>query len=187
MLQSVGVWYYSQNNQQLGPVTEEVLKSKARSGQLARTTLVWKEGMSDWKPLIDVPEIALALHAPVAIPPPVSAADNVYVSPQPYAGQNFPTAINSGGIFAFAIVTSVISLCVCNIISLVLGVSAIVYASQISGKEAIGDFISARSGAKTSKLLSWIGVALIIIIGVIYFAFNASYINETPQIRTFIK
>ena len=181
------MWYYSQNNQQLGPVTEEELKSKARSGQLARTTLIWKEGMSDWKPLIDVPEISLALHAPVAMPPPVSAAANVYVSPQPYAGQNFTTTINSGGIFTFAIVTSVISLCVCNIISLLLGVTAIVYASRISGKEAVGDFISARSCAKTSKLLSWIGVAFIILIGVIYFAFNAVHINETNQIQTFSK
>lgn len=174
MFQIVRMWYYSENNQQMGPVGEEELKSKARSGQLARTTLIWKEGMSDWKPLVDVPEISLALNAPATMQAPVAdPVVNPYVAPtyvaqQPYPGQSYPSTINSGGILAFAIVTTVISLCFCNIISLVLGIIAIVFASQISGKEAVGDLIGAKSSAKTSKLLSWIGAGLIILMIVVY-------------------
>lgn len=41
-------WYYSKNNQQQGPVSEEQLKLLAASGQLQPSNLVWKEGMSQW-------------------------------------------------------------------------------------------------------------------------------------------
>ena len=39
-------WYYSKNNQQLGPLSPEQLKQLAASGQLQPSDLVWREGMS---------------------------------------------------------------------------------------------------------------------------------------------
>ena len=43
-------WYYSENNQRRGPVTEEELKQLAASGQLKPTDKVWKKGMGSWGP-----------------------------------------------------------------------------------------------------------------------------------------
>ena len=54
------MWYYSENNQQLGPISEEDLKQKARSGGLKPATLVWKDGMSDWTSIAELPELAIA-------------------------------------------------------------------------------------------------------------------------------
>ena len=41
-------WYYSQNGQQLGPVSGEELRRMASTGELQPTDQIWKEGMSKW-------------------------------------------------------------------------------------------------------------------------------------------
>ena len=54
-------WYYAQNNQQLGPVTLEVLRGMVASGQVGAADLVWTQGMSQWLPARSVPEVGSAL------------------------------------------------------------------------------------------------------------------------------
>jgi hypothetical protein len=43
-------WYYSQEDQRLGPVSEEELKRLAGEGTITPMTRVWKDGMADWQP-----------------------------------------------------------------------------------------------------------------------------------------
>lgn len=44
-------WYYADdNNQQLGPVTEDELTRLAGAGTVDDQTLVWRDGMPDWAP-----------------------------------------------------------------------------------------------------------------------------------------
>jgi hypothetical protein len=42
------LWYYTQNGQQAGPLSEADLKRLATTGGLKPTELVWKEGMPEW-------------------------------------------------------------------------------------------------------------------------------------------
>ena len=156
------MWYYSENNQQLGPVSEDDLKQKARSGGLKPTTLVWKDGMSDWKPIADLPELAIAIQsAPVAtstVLGPPAAVTNPYAAPQASvvqrpAAQMSSTApyINSGGILAFAIVSTVMC---CP----PFGIPGIVYAAKINGQMSAGDYMGAQESARKAKMWSWIGI-----------------------------
>jgi hypothetical protein len=41
-------WYYGQGNQQVGPVTKEVLMEMLQQQVLSPETLLWSEGMSNW-------------------------------------------------------------------------------------------------------------------------------------------
>ena len=41
-------WYYAQEGQQQGPVSQEQLKELASSGQLKPSNTVWKQGMAQW-------------------------------------------------------------------------------------------------------------------------------------------
>lgn len=73
-------WFYENNGEQQGPVTEAVLKELHVSGQILGRTLVWSKGMSDWAPFSEVfPEGTSARSTP-AVPPvqagPLSAHDN---------------------------------------------------------------------------------------------------------------
>ena len=41
-------WYYTTNNQQMGPVSWDELRQLASTGLLHPNDMVWKEGMSEW-------------------------------------------------------------------------------------------------------------------------------------------
>lgn len=59
------------NGQQTGPFDLDVLQQMARSGQLTRDSLVWKQGLADWTAAGQVAEIAAVF---AATPPPVTPA-----------------------------------------------------------------------------------------------------------------
>ena len=43
-----GSWYYAENGQILGPVSDYLIKEKFETNELCESTLVWHESMSDW-------------------------------------------------------------------------------------------------------------------------------------------
>jgi hypothetical protein len=43
-------WYYVENGQQRGPLTEAQLDDLAKAGTIKSDTLVWAEGMANWLP-----------------------------------------------------------------------------------------------------------------------------------------
>jgi uncharacterized RDD family membrane protein YckC len=48
------MWYYVENGQQQGPVTEADFQGLQRTGKITGDTLVWREGMAEWLPLTQV-------------------------------------------------------------------------------------------------------------------------------------
>jgi hypothetical protein len=78
-------WYYSQGGQQLGPVSEVQLLQWRTAGRFGPNDLVWSEGMTDWVPAGQVPQ--LQAHAPVAqAPTPVQGQWGAQASPNPQFG-----------------------------------------------------------------------------------------------------
>ncbi|MFT3868554.1 MAG: RDD family protein [Nibricoccus sp.] len=47
-------WYYANNNQRLGPVSDSEFARLAREKIIREETLVWKHGMADWKTYAEV-------------------------------------------------------------------------------------------------------------------------------------
>lgn len=47
-------WYYAEANQRLGPVDDSEFRSLRSSGRIGPNTLVWRNGMADWRPLSSV-------------------------------------------------------------------------------------------------------------------------------------
>lgn len=65
------LWHYVQNGQSLGPVPEAQLKALLASGTLRPVDLVWREGMTAWSAIQDLPELrAAAVPLPELAPPP---------------------------------------------------------------------------------------------------------------------
>jgi membrane protease subunit (stomatin/prohibitin family) len=56
------------NNQQAGPFDLPKLQQLAQAGQLTRNTLVWRQGMPNWTPAGQVPELGPAF---ATVPPPL--------------------------------------------------------------------------------------------------------------------
>lgn len=44
-------WFYGENGQRLGPVSEADLGSLIAAGRIGPATLIWREGMEQWLPL----------------------------------------------------------------------------------------------------------------------------------------
>lgn len=43
-------WYYAINGQRLGPVSQAEFEQLASAGTITAATLVWRDGMADWRP-----------------------------------------------------------------------------------------------------------------------------------------
>jgi uncharacterized RDD family membrane protein YckC len=55
-------WYYVENGRRAGPVPEESLIALVKEGVVRLDTLVWREGMEQWKPLGEVSGTDPAVH-----------------------------------------------------------------------------------------------------------------------------
>ena len=65
-------YYYAANGQQQGPVTIEALKSLFANRTINKDSLVWKQGMDNWKALKEVEELKSFLGGNT--PPPLPGA-----------------------------------------------------------------------------------------------------------------
>lgn len=70
-------WYYAKNGTQQGPLPIEDIKGRIAMGEIAPTDLAWCEGMSDWTPVGEIPQ--LKIEAPVK--PEASAESEVPLAP----------------------------------------------------------------------------------------------------------
>jgi uncharacterized membrane protein YhaH (DUF805 family) len=64
------MWFYALHNQQQGPVEEEQLKLLLQSRTIDSSSLVWREGMTQWTPL---GQTELAKFLPTAVNMPTGA------------------------------------------------------------------------------------------------------------------
>ena len=86
-------WYYADKGRQAGPVPQEGLLDLVRQGTVRLETLVWREGMDQWKTLGEVsgadPALHEALQAALSAAPPVA--------PGPPAVPSWPGQASGGG------------------------------------------------------------------------------------------
>lgn len=88
-------WYYSKNGSQLGPIGAAEIEAKLRSGEIAPTDLVWKDGMADWVPASQVGELRALVSGPAATPVTPAAAipaSTPIASSSPYGTPQAPIA-----------------------------------------------------------------------------------------------
>lgn len=63
-------WYYGLDGAELGPYSLAQMKEMAAKGQLDDQHFVWREGMKDWLPVEDVPELFRVVSPSGRMPPP---------------------------------------------------------------------------------------------------------------------
>ena len=78
-----------------------------------------------------------------------------------FARQQQPPAPSNH--LVLAILSTVFGVLCCSGINLPFGIVAIVFASQVNGKYASGDFQGAISSAKQAKIWGWISMGLVIL------------------------
>ena len=150
-------WYYTNNGVQVGPVAIEEIKAMLADGRIKPSDMVWKEGMENWLPVSQVPELNVA-----APPAQMQAPAPPYQSP--LAQQ---TTVQGADIPNYLWQSIAVTLLCC----LPFGIAAIVYASKVDGLKMAGDLAGARQASENAKkwtiysVVGWvIGVVLYILL-----------------------
>lgn len=157
-------WYYAKNGRQLGPVDHAGLVRRIAAGEVAPTDLVWRDGMADWTPAGQIPELSVA---PAAGATEMSASEQGAVDPaSPYA----PPAVGwSPPNPELVMIPNYLwqSILVTVLCCWPFGIPAIVYAAKVDGLKARGDIAGARAASEKAKqwcLISVGGFVLAIIL-----------------------
>lgn len=65
-------WFYGKDNAQHGPISELEIRNLISTGKIDSSTIIWREGMPDWKALQEVQEFqagsSLELNSPYSPP-----------------------------------------------------------------------------------------------------------------------
>lgn len=155
-------WYYSNNGQQAGPVSQDQLAELYRNGTVKPFDLVWNESMTEWTPIGSVGEFAAyapappmaAAPAPSEAPPTLSAAPPLSAAPAPsYASYGAGGNPEPPTYLWQAIVVTV--LC-----CLPFGIPAIVFSTKVKPAYLAGDYAASLEASKKAKM--WCIVALIV-------------------------
>lgn len=70
-------WFYAENRERKGPVTEETMSDLIEKGEILPANLVWREGFADWK-VVSETELNIYIEKKVIqsadkdVPPPIS-------------------------------------------------------------------------------------------------------------------
>jgi hypothetical protein len=56
-------WYYSKGGEQKGPVEQPELQRLLSTGEVMPTDLVWRDGLANWQPASQVPELGAVASA----------------------------------------------------------------------------------------------------------------------------
>lgn len=156
-------WYYAKNGQQIGPIDDAGLQGLISSGQVNSSDLVWKDGMANWVPASTVPELSAALSPGY---PGASAGQTYTAQPLPYGGYGGQQPRPVMGTVPNYLVQSILVTILC---CWPLGIPAIIFAAQVNGKLAQGDYAGAVEASNKAKMFSWIsfGLGLLVVVGYI--------------------
>jgi uncharacterized RDD family membrane protein YckC len=171
-------WYYARGNQQFGPVTIEQLQGLIGTGQVQRADLVWREGMAQWTPAQNVPELTpQAAASPIPPVPPAApspgfatAAPNPQqtstppwpASPQPVGTLGYQNAYEAGTMYAgfwmrFAayIIDSIIVRIGATIVGFIIGFALAIVAGHRA--QGVAEFFGGAAGL----ILGWLYFAML--------------------------
>lgn len=114
----------------------------------------------------------------------VNETQNIESQPQSMFGQsNAEQPAKPDNYLVLAIVATVLGLCSC--IGTIIGIVAIVFATQVDSKYNLGDYAGAESSSKNAKLLSIIGLVIAglgIIGSIIYYAVVGAAIMSSQYV-----
>jgi hypothetical protein len=137
-----------------GPVDISQVQDWLRANRLNAQSMVQPVGGSEWKPLADYPELAALLRPAPPPVPPFPASTALPPSPRPVAySQTVPTYL----------IPAILCTLLC---CMPLGIPAIIYATQVTSKEARGDIAGAQIASRNAHTWCWVsfGVGVIWVI-----------------------
>jgi len=161
-------WHYTQYGQQQAPVEQEQLLRLLAAAQVGRLDLVWTEGMANWLPAGQVPE--LSPHLPAAAPPAYAYPPAQPLGYQPAPGQyiNYYPPAPSSSYASLATAAMVLGCCSFLVGTFLTGLAALICGwIALNGMKRTGNYQN-KGFAITGVVIGlfWV-LALVVIIVII--------------------
>jgi hypothetical protein len=172
-------WYYSNNGQQAGPVSQDQLAELFRNGTVKPFDLVWNETMTEWTPIGNVEAFASAAPAPALAPasfdapPPMSAAPPLAAAPATTSAssQGFsPSGMAEPPTYLWQSIVVMLLCC------LPLGIPALIFSTKVKPAFASGDYTAAMEASKKAKLFCILSLVIGLVVQVIYIGINIAVV-----------
>lgn len=175
-------FYIDSEGKQKGTFSPEELKTE----NIKKDTLVWTQGMSEWKRAEEVAELnyvfaPIPVAEPAYAPHPQQQQPPVMQQPTYYARQQQPTQPMPKTWLVESILATILPFILCSSFLSLLGIIGIVNASKVESLFARGDYQgsleASRQAAKWTKIALWISVAwiaLLILCIILIFVFAGS-------------
>jgi hypothetical protein len=101
-------WFYIESGEQSGPVNQQELVRLLESNKIPSHTLVWSEGMTDWKAAATFEELALSPYAPPSAAPLAEADWSGYMPSGPQSRPWVRYWARTCDFLAFALISGVV-------------------------------------------------------------------------------
>jgi len=174
-------FYIDGEGKQKGTFSPEELRQE----HIKHDTLVWTQGMNEWKKAEEVSELQYLFQTEPPSPQPkeTQAQEQTYqqqaYSVKPPVPRNW---------LVESILVTILPFVLCGSILSLLGIIAIVYASQVESNYNRGDFANAEaasnSAGRWTKITFWISIAwlvLIVLTVVLVLVFAGSFMGLTDM------
>lgn len=165
-------FYIDTEGKQKGTFSPEELRQEP----VKRDTLVWTQGMEQWKRAEEVAELSLLFDPTSSMQAPTMAAPQTSAAPTPQAQKMMPKSW-----MVESILVTILPFMLCSSFFSLLGIIAIVYAAQVESFFNRGDYAAAveasHAAGKWTRIAMWIAIGwvlLIIIAIILMFVFVGS-------------
>jgi hypothetical protein len=155
-------WFYGKDNTQHGPVSDLEIRNLITAGQIDMNTVVWREGMTDWIPMKDVPEFS-PTHGNTA------SSNSPYASPQTNAGQApYVNTVPTDGMSIAALVCGILAVMSCWVGG-IFGVPAVICGHTSLRKIKYSSVpIQGKGMAIAGLVTGYIGIAMSLFFGMFF-------------------
>lgn len=141
-------WYYGSSAGQHGPVPEDEIRAMIAAGGIGPQTLVWREGMPGWRPLVSTPEFSGQVGA--ALSSFHGGAVGVYQG----------MAAQTSGLAVASMVCGIVGYLTCYLVG-VFGIPAVICGHMALSRIATSPFpIGGRGMAITGLILGYLGILI---------------------------
>lgn len=162
-------WFYGKDNTQHGPVSDLEIRNLVTSGQIDMNTVIWKEGMTDWIPMKDVPEFSPAVGNIT------TASTSPYASPQTSAAQApYVNTVPTDGMSIASLVCGILAAMSCWVGAL-FGIPAVICGHSSLKKIKFSSVpIQGKGMAIAGLVTGYIGIAMSLFFALFFFIGVAS-------------
>jgi hypothetical protein len=168
-------WYYNVVGEQRGPVSIMELRSMVTAGKLRPDDFVWKDGMSDWLPTSQVPELQPSAPASSGFPNPAY--------PEGYVASPGDGIHHTSGLAVASLILGILGL-IAPCIGLLFSLMAVIFgaaALKAIGKSRVN--LGGRGMALSGLVMGTIGLALWGLFILYYFGTLAAIGINAPRWR----